>query len=286
MSGLDPVLSDFITDVERAEHLLSLVKSFREFGASNPPLKLPDSVDEWPAATQLHEASESRRTDLPVLSGSLQLYLAGRFEYCVRQVVEVIADTVAERATKFSDLPEPIRVGLKVKTLEIAQNPRRYGYDEGQADALLAALVSSKECTSSPVSINSNVLSLTDSNMKDRVLAELLKRVGMQDFWQQIGKQAPMKIALDKTSDGETTKQAQARLNEIMDERNQVAHPTSNTQFPDPDQVLKAAEFLKTLAKTTVDLAKVYMTAYKPAGSSGQTHDQQPGDAIKAADSL
>lgn len=275
MNALDPVLRDFKADVERAEHLLSLVKTFREFGASAPTPRSNAEPDPWPAATALHDASRLRRTDLPVLSGSLQLYLAGRFEFCIRQVVEVVADEVAARATKYCDLPESIRNELKTKTLEIAQNPRRYGYDEGQVDALLAALVASKASTEPPLSISSAVLSLTDSNMKDRVLADLIKRVGMQDYWRDIGKQAPMKLALEKATDGETTTEAQARLNAIMDERNQVAHPTSTTQFPDPDQVLKAAHFLKTLASTTVDLAKVYLAAFKPSGAKSSSHAGQ-----------
>lgn len=267
MSSLDPVLCDFKADVERAEHLLVLIKLFREFGASTPPTQTPGNAASWPTANTLHGASKLRRTDLPVLSGSLQLYLAGRFEYCIRQVVEVVADEIASRAAKFSDLPDSIRNELKSKTLEIAQNPRRYGYDEGQTDALLSALVASKGCISSPVPINSAVLSLTDSNMKDRVLSELLKRVGMQEFWREVGKQASVKLVLEKNTDGETTAEAQARLNAIMDERNQVAHPTSSTQFPDPDQVLKAALFLKTLAATTIDLAKVYLASHKPSGA-------------------
>lgn len=267
MSELDPVLHDFRADVERAKHLLTLVKTFKDFGASAPDSRASGESDPWPAATVLHDESKLRRTDLPVLSGSLQLYLAGRFEYCMRQVVEVVADAIATRATAFSDLPKSIRDELKVKTLEIAKSPTRYGYDEGRTDALIAALVASKACTSPPLSISSSVLSLTDSNMKDRVLAELLKRVGMQDFWRDVGRQAAMKLALDKTTDGETTAEAQARLNTIMDERNQVAHPTASTQFPDPDQVLSAARFLVALATTTVDLAKVYLAAYKPAGA-------------------
>lgn len=267
MSELDPVLSDFKADVERAEHLLALVKTFKDFGASAPASRSLEDVDQWPAATLLHDASKSRRTDLPVLSGSLQLYLAGRFEYCMRQVVEVVADAVAARATKYGDLPDSIRSELKVKTLEIAQNPRRFGYDDVRTDALLAALVASKACTAPPVSISSSVLSLTDSNMKDRVLADLLKRVGMQNFWRDVGKQTTMKLVLEKSEDCETTAEAQVRLNAIMDERNQVAHPTSSTQFPDPDQVLRAAKFLTTLAATTVDLAKVYLAAYNPVES-------------------
>ena len=267
MSGLDPVLHEFNADVERAEHLLTLIKCFREFGASTPPTISPGAPDLWPTATTLHDASKLRRTDLPVLSGSLQLYLAGRFEYCIRQIVEVIADELAARVTKYTDLPDSIKNELRARTLEIAQNPRRYGYDDGQTDALLAAFVESKAATAPPLVISSAVLSLTDSNMRDRVLSDILKRVGMQDFWKDVGKQATVKLQLEKSSDGETTVEAQARLNAIMDERNQVAHPTASTQFPDPDQVLKAARFLRMLASTTVDLAKVYLAAYKPSGA-------------------
>lgn len=264
MSALDPVLADFKADVERAEHLLSLVKTFREFGASTPPVTAAGQPDAWPAAKSLHEASAERRTDLPVLSGSLQLYLAGRFEYCIRQIVEVVADEIGARAEKFADLPESLRSELKTRTLEVVQSPRCYGYDESEADALLAALVASKAALASPVPIASKVLTLTEANMRDRLMADVLKRVGMTEFWINLGKQAPVKLELEQTADGETTKAAQARLNSIMDERNQVAHPTASTHFPDPDQVLKSARFLKMLASTTVDLAKVYLASYHP----------------------
>ncbi|MBK5124971.1 hypothetical protein IQ288_34655 [Burkholderia sp. R-69980] len=268
MSGLDAVLQEFKNDVERAEHLLSLVKSFRDFGASTPPDRERGTDDPWKPATVLHEASKQRRTDLPILSGSLQLYLAGRFEYCIRQVVEVVADEIASRAATYSDLPAAIRKELKARTLEIAHDPKRYGYDESQSDTLLASLVSNFQSGASSVSINSAVLSITDSNMKERMLADILKRVGMSDFWKDVGKQTSVKLALERTIDGEATVEAQSRLNAIMEERNQVAHPTSATSFPDPDQVLSAARFLKTLATTTVELAKVYLTGYKPNGSS------------------
>lgn len=267
MNGLDDVLSDFRTDVSRAEHLLTLVKTFREFGASTPPHVIVDATTPWPEAMALFDASRLRRTDLPVLSGSLQLYLVGRFEYCVRQIVQVIADEVATRATKYSDLPGSLRTELKCRTIEVAQNPRRYGYDDLQAEALLASLVGNFQSVAGPLSVSSSVLSITESNMKDRVLAELLKRVGMNDFWKEVGKQANVKLHLETMTDGETTAKAQSRLNAVMDERNQVAHPTSSTQFPDPDQVLKAASFLNTLASVTVDLAKVYLASYKPSGA-------------------
>ncbi|MDH1505382.1 hypothetical protein N5I20_09965, partial [Aeromonas caviae] len=212
MSALDVVLTDFRSDVERAEHLLSLIKSFREFGASTPPEIEDGSGVLWSTAASLHEASKLRRTDLPVLSGSLQLYLAGRFEFCIRQIVETVSDEISSKVTKFTELPDVIQSELKTRTLEIAQNPRRYGYNDTMVDSLLASLVASKEVVSGPVIIKSSVLSLTDSNMKDRVLSDILKRVGVQDFWREIGKQATVKLELETSTDSETTAKAQSKL--------------------------------------------------------------------------
>jgi hypothetical protein len=265
MSGLDETLSDFNLDMERAENLLALVKNFREFGASDPPIRADRDSDPWSSASELFEASKHRRTDLPVLAGSLQLYIAGRFEYCMRQVVETVADDIASLVSRYSDLPETIRTALKSRTLEVAQNPKRYGFDDSGVEALLTNLVANIASTTSTVSIVSSVLSITEGNLKDRVLADLLKRIGMTDYWKDVGKQTAMKLALDRTSDGEATVAAQTFLNAIMEERNQVAHPTASTTFPDPDKVLAAARFLRILAATTIDLAKVYLSAHKAA---------------------
>lgn len=264
MTELEQILDDFFRDVDRAEHLLHLVKSFREFGASSPPTPVSDGTAPWPQALSLSEASQHRRTDLPVLSGSLLLYLAGRFEYFVRQVIRSVADDIASKAMKYSDLPEALRIELKNRTLEVAQAPRRYGFDETQAEALLANLVGNLHGGTGTLNISSDVLSITESNMKDRILSDLMKRVGMTDFWREIGKQAKVKLFLDKTADGETTVEAQSRLNNIMDERNQIAHPTAATQFPDPDQVLVSAGFLKVIAGVTVDILRVYLSGFRP----------------------
>lgn len=263
MNGLDLVYDEFKSDIERTEHLLNLIKAFKEFGASTPPTQ--ESQDEnWSSAINLHDLSRLRRTDLPILSGSLQLYLAGRFEYCIRLIVETLADELSAKVKTYEDLPDVIRKELKQRILDIAQDPKRNGVEESQSDILLAKLVKNFSTESGGFEIDSSLLSRTESNMKGRVLAELLKRVGIIDYWKEVGKQHSVKLALETSLDGEATNEAQTRLNSIMDERNQIAHPTGGTNFPDPDQVLKTAEFLKTLASTTVDLAKVYLATYKP----------------------
>lgn len=259
--SLDIVLNDFKSDIGRVENLLTLTKLFRDFGASEPPTN-DGGEPVWKEGNDLHAESRTRRTDLPILSGSLLLYLAGRFEYCVKQIVENMADEIAGKTDKFQSLPTQIQKTLKQRTLEIAQNPKKYGHDEVTSEALLEQLMINIKGTGQSLSINSTVISITEANMRPSVLSDLLKIVGLADFWREIGKQANVKIALEKSADQEAAAEAQAFLNTIMEDRNQIAHPTATTTFPDADQVLKLASFLKVLAANIVDLAKVHLTTY------------------------
>ncbi|MCY1223753.1 RiboL-PSP-HEPN [compost metagenome] len=263
MSDLPEILRQFRADVERAEHLLTFIKRFREFGGSAAPAQVAEGDVPWPQAVTLLEESRGRRTDLPVLSGSLVLYLAGRFEYFVRQVIQSAAEDIASKVASYTALPDVIRNELRARTLEVAQQPRRYGFDETESAALLESLVNNQKGAIAPLSINAEVLAITESNMKDRVVAELMKRVGMENFWSEIGKQAQVKLHLEKQTDRETTAEVQSRLNAIMDERNQIAHPTAATQFPDPDQVLGSAALLKVLSSVMVDVLLVYLGGFR-----------------------
>ncbi|WP_438859952.1 HEPN domain-containing protein [Achromobacter spanius] len=263
MSDLPEILRQFRADVERAEHLLTFIKRFREFGGSAAPAQVTEGGIPWPEALTLLDESRNRRTDLPVLSGSLVLYLAGRFEYFVRQVIQSTAEEIASKVASYAALPDSIRSELRVRTLEVAQQPRRYGFDDTESAALLESLVNNQKGAMAPLSINAEVLAITESNMKDRVVADLMKRVGMENFWSEIGKQAQVKLHLEKQSDRETTAEVQSRLNGIMDERNQIAHPTGATQFPDPDQVLASAAFLKVLSSVMADVLLVYLGGFR-----------------------
>lgn len=270
MQDLDAALLEFEADVDRVSQLLNLIKTFRAFAGSTPPTGVITGAEPWPEATSLLLSAGRSRTDLPIVSASIQLYLAGRFEYFVRQTVELIAGEIASKVGGFNDLPDQLRSELKIRTLEIAQEPRRYGYDEIGADALLQSLVTAKRTTAGPLNISTEVLGITEANMKDRVLADLMKRVGLKEFWKDVGKQADIKLLLDTQSDGETTVAAQNRLNEIMEERNQVAHPTASTNFPDPDKVLGSAAFLRELAKICKSLARIHLRVYVLGGNNGR----------------
>lgn len=259
----DSMLGSFHKDLERSAHLLRLIKQFRDFAAASVPPNTSDLLNAWTAAVDLHAKATVVRTDLPILAGSIHLYICGRFEYFVRELITAVGDEIAVSAVDYEALPSVVREELRNRTLEIAQNPQRYGHTPSSAETLLVTLVQSFQpiATGDGVQISSEVLAVTESNMHSRTLSDLFKRINIPNVWPEIGKQASMKSHLNKSQDGECTKTAQGRLDKMMKDRNGIAHPTSATTFPDPDQVLTALDYLQVLSRVLVDLCKVPRTS-------------------------
>jgi hypothetical protein len=261
-------LDELLADFSRGEHLISLINQIRDFGGS----LLPDNMDgtdlQWPEASALWRECQNRRTDLPIMSGSLLLYLAGRFEFYIRTIIEIAAEEIASQCEKYNDLPPKLKKELIVRTAEVVQSPRRYGYDEIQVEGFILTLADGLRASSSIPSINSACLSTTDANMRPEILADLFKRIGMDNVWPEIGKQTKTKIHLRVTTDSDATNHAKSRLNDIMEDRNRIAHPTNTTTFLGPDQVLEATKFLSMLAEVMLDVLRVYMVAFANSRAS------------------
>lgn len=268
MSDLDAVLSDFQADLQRAEDLLELVKRFRAFAAGTVPDEVRCGEIAWPEAVSLAEAAPGLRTDLPVLSGSILLYVCGRFEHFAREVVIALADEMVAKSSTYLDLPENVRKVLFMQTLVVAQAPAKYGYDLADAERLIQGLGRNldrvadtpDETGGTTLSIDSRILAITESNMNSRTLADVFKRVGVSDLWSELGKQAPLKSHIGESADGACRSNATSKLDALMKERNGIAHPTADTTFPDPDQVLGACQFLKILSRVLVDVVLVPRT--------------------------
>ena len=264
--ALDELLADF----ERGEHLVNLINKFRDFGGSPVPNR-QDGLDfQWQEASVLWQESHARRTDLPIMSGSLLLYLVGRFEYYIRSIVEIAAEEIAAQCAKYNDLPPKLRQELITRTAEVVQSPRRFGYDEIEVEGFILTLADGLRASSSIPSINSKCLATTDANMRPEILADLFKRIGMEKdkVWPEIGKQTKTKLYLRKPTDNEATAHAKSRLNEIMEDRNRIAHPTDQTTFPGPDKVLEAIGFLKMLGEVILDILRVYLVGFANSRNS------------------
>lgn len=255
--------TEFSADLERIRRLLRLVGGFRDFGASTIPEQLIEDPSDWQEAVTLHGEASAVRTDLPIMAGAILLYAVGRFEYFVRQCVEGTVDGLTAKANLFSDLPENLRRACRDQTLMVAQSPRKYDFDEIRVDALLAQFVSCKQ-GGAPLVVSSEVVSITESNMRPEVLAEVLRRVGISDFWRTVGKQLPLQVLLGETNDGSCSKAAQARLSDLMSLRNQIAHPTGTTSFPSLEDVGRELDLLEAVARVADDVAIMAVAGFSP----------------------
>jgi hypothetical protein len=243
-------LDEFAKDVDRVEQLLSLIHVFREFAGQDAE---PSGY-----AHDLWTAAQSVRTDLPILSGSLLLYLCGRFEYFVRELVSTIVDDLVDRAAKYADLPIPLRKEYLTRTLLINQNPNKFNYTSATASALAAELANNlagKDDGGSGLRVDAATITITEANMNSLVLDGLFKRVAIDKPWDTLGKQLPLRRYLGEVTEQECKKAAMTRLDDIMTERNRVAHPTSATAFPDAKAVEDTAEYFRVLAQVLVELA-------------------------------
>ena len=71
-----------------------------------------------------------------------------------------------------------------------------------------------------------------------------------QRIWEEVGKKkAYMKILFQLEREASVSREARAKLSNLMQDRNQIAHPSVSTIFPDADQVIDYISFLIFLLK-------------------------------------
>jgi RiboL-PSP-HEPN len=260
----DSPVEEFNADLARLEQLCHLLQSLRDFGGLADPQA---SVDEFiGAATRLRLAVRAQRTDFPLLTGALLLYLAGRFEYFVRACFEALAGALADKCQRFSDLPEKMQAELLRMTGEALRNPSRYGFDDIEVRGFISNLAGNLAAETGIGTINTPCLSVTDQNIWPDTLADLFKRIGVTKLWEDIGKQSAMKVHCEIEAEPQVSREAKSRLARLMTERNQIAHPTGTVIFPDTDRLAAHMRFLRILAQVLADICRVQIAVF-PSGS-------------------
>lgn len=240
-------LADFERDAHRVEELLNLIHLFREFAGEESELS--------GHAQELWKAAQGVRTDLPVLSGSLLLYLCGRFESFVKELVGTVVDDLVDKAARYDELPAELRKVYVTRVLAINETPGKYNHTREMALVLAAELadnLSGRNDGSSSLEVSATTITITESNMRPLVLADLFKRVGINGLWDTLGKQLPLINHFGERPEGDCKRAATARLEDIMNERNKVAHPSatdSSASFPDANMVQGVAEYFRVLAQ-------------------------------------
>jgi hypothetical protein len=259
---LDPPLEELESDLARLKGLLDLLELARKFGATEIPTSIGKGA--WSEAEALRSSLRASTPALAVLSGSLLLYLAGRFEHFAVELLRAACDSLAGRCETFSQLPEKMREQLVVHTGRIASSPAKYRFDAVDVHKFIDRLASNLKAERGLGPVNSECVSVTDANLTPKELAELFKRIGISDLWTDLAKQARLKTHFAVQADAEAEREARAVLESLMAKRNEIAHPGSSPSFPDSSTVLKYLEFVRELSATLTDVVRVRVVAFTP----------------------
>lgn len=255
---MDPILDEFRADLNRIKKLvalLDLVKQYSSCDFSGMEDSLSDPL--FQMSIKLHDSAKESKTGIVILPGTLLLYLGGRFENYVRTIFEELCILIASTCRNYDDLPKAMKENLLRFSAEVIANPRRYGHgDKGVASFIhnLHQNVNIKSLES----LNVQCLSVTYENMRSDTLNELFERIGAKNIWETISQQAKIKVFF-KTSDSNQAKsEARKTLNDIVDLRNKIAHPSGEISWPDHSIVLYYIDFLEELAAAIKDVAPIY----------------------------
>jgi RiboL-PSP-HEPN len=260
---LDSPFQELDADLRRLESLVALLRKMREFSVVQSP-NLPPTGDFEAVALGVKEEICNVSPHIPVLSGTLLLYLAGRFEHFVRISFQSLAEAMAAKCQSLGDLPQQMQKDLRYFTAEISMHPQKYGFDALQANGFLAAYAANLSAASGLGPINSACISVTSSNMTNTQLSDLYKRLGITGIWADLGKQADIKVLFATADDQTAQNQAKVRLDDLMATRNKIAHPTASPSFPDPEAVGNFIGFIRVLATTLTAVSRIHLTAFSP----------------------
>lgn len=275
---MDELFAEYKLDLEKIRaflELIDLVKQFASFDdsilrASNEQgATVEPKLEGGSTATLIEKnidntlpslllVAKSSKANLPVLSGTLVLYLCGRFEYYVRSVFEELSMQIATRCGTYERLPREMKKELINMTAEVISNPRKYGHAENGVTSFVENLY--KNLKNNDVStINFQCLSITFENMRAETLEKLFSKAGLKAIWENLGAQNELRLYFETNEVAQARSKAQTLLDEIMTIRNNIAHPSNDTTFPDSSKVTEFLNFFEMLASTIKDCAKVHV---------------------------
>lgn len=250
-------LPEYIKDIDKVLSLLTLTSALKEFSGetTNEPIIEVDSFAL--IVNRLHGLSKKNHANLVVLNGTLLLFIAGRFESFVRATFEELCSNTMDKAERFSHLPKEMRDNLISYTAEVIANPRRYGHGDQGVKSFVKVLSDNLMDATELNEINTSCISITSENMRPTILADLFKRIGVKNIWEKVSQQAKLQLFFEAHDAEKARKDAEKYLNDLMDKRNSIAHPSSSFAWPDHEYVLKAGNFMKMFGYVLIDSIEV-----------------------------
>jgi len=275
---MDPIVKDFEEDLDKVSAQLDFIELVRKFTAFT---LLPDD----PALTAafgreaqiIYEGAKRVHGNLPLASGTLILYTCGRFEAMTRVLFEDLCQRLVAKAGQFARLPKKMRENLPLFTAKVISDPRKYGHAENGVRAFVTTLAANLAIDAKVDRINHECLSVTESNMRADILADLFGRIGASNIWSQVAAQASLKAFFQEADSAKVEVAARRRLNDLMELRNRIAHPSGEFEWPSVESLRKHIHFLRLLARSIAELTSVYEVTLCTA----EVIDSKPSSSVQ-----
>lgn len=256
---MDPIATDFDNDLNKVTAQLDFIEKVRKFTAYIPEHDDPSLVTPFGIqALAIHDDAKSIHSNLPLASGTLILYTCGRFEAMTRMLFEDLCQRLASNAGSFARLPKKMRTNLPIFTAKVISDPRKYGHAENGVRAFVTTLASNLAVGATVERVNHECLSLTEANMRADVLADLFGRIGVINIWSQISEQATLKAFFSEADSKQVETKARRKLDDLMELRNRIAHPSGELDWPSVDSLRNYIHFLRLLSRSMSELTNVY----------------------------
>ncbi|QSO52343.1 hypothetical protein JZ785_27075 [Alicyclobacillus curvatus] len=269
------LIREFESDLDRIQSLLDFIDQVKVFMSVQLNTETDafasatldsDYGDFFSSAVDTHRRATDSRLNLAILPGTLLLYLSGRFEDYVKSSFEELAEEVATNYGGWDVLPRDMKDSLVKYTAEVIANPRKYGHAENGVVSFVTVLHANLNNDLSR--INTQCLSVTHENMRSDILKELFERIGAKSIWDKIGEKMSIKNFFETHENARATSQSKKLLNEIMDTRNRIAHPSANIDWPALNKIREYTGFLKALGAALNDCVQEYSYQLRPTQST------------------
>lgn len=255
---MDPIAKEFNDDLDRILGQVLLIDLLASFAAHETPYIDDDSFYFLHSASDVHSTIRANHANFPIARGTLVLYTCGRFESMVRTMFEDLCQRLVSSAKEYKRLPKKMQENLPLFTAKVIAEPRKYGHAENGVRTFVSTLAKNLQPNAAVEEVNHQCLSITDANMKSEVLAELFGRVGATDVWKLVAQQLPMRTFFREADVGSVESKAKKALNDLMEMRNKIAHPSGGFDWPSSEYIREAIGFLKILSKVLGEIMDMY----------------------------
>ena len=243
---------EFLVQVKLIERTIELRGSLVEFGRE----PLPHSN---PAAVVLHKSV--RKIGLsgmqPSLDGAVLLIVAA-FEQYVADLIVAFAASLPGQVALYDDLPKAIKSANERFTGK-ALSRNRSRFAEYDMQRFVSNL---RDCHTgvTPYTLNGEAIALNERNLTASTFRELFSRLGIYDIWTAVASTRTLQRWAGPGGAKPTGSRAKNQLNELIDNRNQIAHRVGSTVLG-PETILAYIRFGRTLARSLVKVLEDYASS-------------------------